>query len=786
MVNSLPTTEGSPPKTTAPIAKSGKKKRKRKSKKNTGNARRRKKLRKLLQAGDAKVVEAQKRHLELQRKQRREKQKRKEKLARREKLRQKEARLSPEQLATRVDLNNKISQFARRKQLSEAENVFKEATKLGLANSYTFASLMNAKVRCGDIRGAVALLRHPDANTGVVGYTTCIRGLFDVYDLSTASTILGQMQKAGVQPNLRTANTFLRGCLSTGSVDVGINCYRKMEQVWKVTPDASSHEYAVGLLCQGLRVDEAIKLANASSQVAQCDKSSIVSMWLHIARAAALCGRLKEAESSLEKASAAITEEECEVKASEEGKGQDIGNKKGGKRGKHSSPNENYSAEEIAARAKSQQIFADHRRNVAREGIQNVREHLKTLSSASESNLVENDIENRLVNNLLRLIAFTSRKKNLGDAERAPKPFFMKKSKEKVSSILNRMKRNFGIGQGNSILSTDAWNALENRFGAAFDAKGFLSLPTLLDAKEQSIPIKLEICSGDGDWIRCQARKDEGKSLWAAIEIRQDRCSRAWSHSCFGTSQKNLAILAGDAMEVLPDRFASETVSKIFVNHPEPPQQRNYDRTTEARHLVTTEFLQSLHRVLTVNGTIAITTDNLWYARLLKDIVTQIGPDAGENAHFEQPKLSLNEYDKYTHADEDVENESIHLFCGKPGEACGAPDPTASSYFDKLKRKEKDQKNVPGYGKKTNYFLYLKKVKKGSLGPGNPLKMKSGLSLSSNLGGTANSTSVAEPKREKKDQFVLRVAGKDATARLRGGGTVQVQTFSGTKITFDD
>jgi pentatricopeptide repeat protein len=125
---------------------------------------------------------------------------------------------------------------------------------LGLANQYTIANMMNARVRCGDIRGAVALLRDPTVRPGVVAYTTCIKGVFEAYDLATAETLLSQMQAAGVRPNLRTANTFLRGCMSVGAVESGVACYKLAQGKWSLTPDASTHEYMVALLCQALRV----------------------------------------------------------------------------------------------------------------------------------------------------------------------------------------------------------------------------------------------------------------------------------------------------------------------------------------------------------------------------------------------------------------------------------------------------------------------------------------------------------------------------------------------------
>jgi hypothetical protein len=43
------------------------------------------------------------------------------------------------------------------------------------------------------------------------------------------------------------------------------------------------------------------------------------------------------------------------------------------------------------------------------------------------------------------------------------------------------------------------------------------------DAKAQRsnmLPVKLEICSGNGDWVVAQARADAGRANWVALELK--------------------------------------------------------------------------------------------------------------------------------------------------------------------------------------------------------------------------------------------------------------------------
>lgn len=92
------------------------------------------------------------------------------------------------------------------------------------------------------------------------GYVECAR------DLGKAKDLLQRMEKEKIlasRPNVRTANTFLRGCLILGSVNDAEALLERMttkwaeQEEWYTThggkPDASTYELVVSLLCQALR-----------------------------------------------------------------------------------------------------------------------------------------------------------------------------------------------------------------------------------------------------------------------------------------------------------------------------------------------------------------------------------------------------------------------------------------------------------------------------------------------------------------------------------------------------
>jgi hypothetical protein len=133
----------------------------------------------------------------------------------------------------------------------------------------------------------------------------------------------------------------------------------------------------------------------------------------------------------------------------------------------------------------------------------------------------------------------------------------------------------------------------EQLLEAKFHADGTLNFTELFSKESMEPPadrpIKMEICAGSGEWVVaqvsaflssnpnltlpvCQARGDAG-GRWLAVELRHDRGSQIVQRAvCQAVS--NLAVLCGDAREILPQRIAAASLAAVFVNHPEPPQQR--------------------------------------------------------------------------------------------------------------------------------------------------------------------------------------------------------------------
>ena len=140
-----------------------------------------------------------------------------------------------------VTANNEISQHAQRKQLAEAAARFEALGEL--KNSHSYAAIVNAHVRCGDVAGAaerVLAMKAAGLRPCVVTYTSLIKGYCAEGRLGEAEAVLREMEaaKPKVLPNVRTANTMLRGCLLTGDVPRALQIFKRMPKSWNLQPDS--------------------------------------------------------------------------------------------------------------------------------------------------------------------------------------------------------------------------------------------------------------------------------------------------------------------------------------------------------------------------------------------------------------------------------------------------------------------------------------------------------------------------------------------------------------------
>ena len=123
--------------------------------------------------------------------------------------------------------------------------------------------------------------------------------------------------------------------------------------------------------------------------------------------------------------------------------------------------------------------------------------------------------------------------------------------------------------------------------------------------------VHLEVACGSGEWAAAQARADRS-ACWACLEIRPDRVHRCFAHAAL-ERLPNLAVLAGDAREVLADRVRKGSVRRIVVRFPEPPHRRDHAGATDEAAVLNDSFFAACCRALRDDGMLSLYGDNRPY-----------------------------------------------------------------------------------------------------------------------------------------------------------------------------
>ena len=133
-------------------------------------------------------------------------------------------------------------------------------------------------------------------------------------------------------------------------------------------------------------------------------------------------------------------------------------------------------------------------------------------------------------------------------------------------------------------------------------------------------PVRLEVCSGHGDWIATRAAEDP-ESNWIGLEMRPDRVFLIWSKMVLAQADRaNMMVLGGTAEDTMAAQLAAGSVEEVFVNCSDPPVWHG-----SRMRLIDDAFLAQAHRVLAPSKQLVIVTDDAAYASA---IVRQLGLSA--------------------------------------------------------------------------------------------------------------------------------------------------------------
>ncbi len=550
--------------------------------------------------------------------------------------------------AGRVEgLTREIQALAQEKRLGEAREVWARLAREGLEPSaFSHAAILNAHVNSGDLEGGEAAFERMKAAghaPNVVCYTTLLKGYCNAGAIGRARVLLDEMvdPKRGprVVPDARCCNTFLRGCLNVGALGAALEVRTQMRR-WDVCPTLASRRYLARLLAQGLRLPELAALVQDLGRPqgaaaedwrapcefwgrGRCDRGDNCKFYhdprvrqqdaaeqelealdtkalccFHLGHAAALVGQWEQANDALAQAKKALRE-----------------------------------AESLATRGdvKSGRIFSEMNRGEVSQELDRLGAFLKKRPSGGGG-----DAKKGLLAQALGMV-FVFSSQLVGRAKGGAGEEWG--GAECATRLAKSLQDTFGLERASS-LGLASQKAALKRLKKCFDSEGRLRWHRVFQSKEQTVtaagalrkglPVKLEICSGNGDWVVAQAEKEKGEVCWGALELRHDRVYNIFSRMvCSQVS--NLANLGGDAFQVLRKHVPSQSVAYFCINFPEPPHHSGKGSSESNFHLLTGDFFREMHRALEPGGGITIFSDNQPYLKTLAQEVSCLAADSGNS-----------------------------------------------------------------------------------------------------------------------------------------------------------
>ena len=636
-------------------------------------------------------------------------------------------------------LTRQIGVFAQQKQLQKALDTYHQLLEAGLPPSgYTFSNLINAHIMSGDVAGAEHLLAEMQSAgfaPNVVVYTTLLKGHCAVGDVHAAAEVLRRMTSATppVVPDIRACNTFLRGCIRVGDLGAARWAWGEMAS-WRVTPDHTAHVNMARLRSQGLYLGELRAMLREAAPAAdgaaavppgahavrqprqnsckfweegRCERGANCKFWhdpkvaqrgaaqqqaearaarlvqlVSLAHAAALLGRSAACRHAMTSAEALLTQLQQPAAASA-----------------HAATDDDTGA--WGDEESTSTVF--RRAEMARE-VTRLRAYLRGAAQPPP-----------LGRYYQRAFVFSSRLLSEGDgpyfdaAKLPPAPPLRRSGgggsgedggggahAEVCGRLLTALRLTFGLEQA-ARLGVASLEQSARRLGRAVSSRGRLRWRRIFGAGKggsgggsgggggggAELPVKLEVASGTGDWVVAQALAEAGRAHWAALELRHDRVYDIFSRMVL-RAVPNLAVIGGDAAQVLRRHVAPRSVAHVFVNFPEPPHRAigrgsGIDESAaNALALLTPAFFRDMRRVLAPGGRITILSDNERYVHALAAIAAALR-EADEPATA--PRLLGSVALSSAHRFELV--DGVHVYSGMPTAEAGHAV-LEQSYFDRF------------------------------------------------------------------------------------------------------
>ncbi len=131
-------------------------------------------------------------------------------------------------------------------------------------------------------------------------------------------------------------------------------------------------------------------------------------------------------------------------------------------------------------------------------------------------------------------------------------------------------------------------------------------------------PVRVEYCSGNGEWALEKARQCPDVN-WVAVELKFDRVRKIYSKR-ENQGVQNLFIVCGKAQLFSHFYLPTNSLDAVHINFPDPwPKKRH------AKHrLVWACFVESILRTVRPEGTLRLVSDALCYVEQMKKEIEKV------------------------------------------------------------------------------------------------------------------------------------------------------------------
>jgi pentatricopeptide repeat protein len=618
-----------------------------------------------------------------------------------------------------LELSARLKEFSSRKRLDDALTLYRSKANDGIRDSHHACSVIDCAARCGAISEGERIfdeMKKEGMPITVETYTALLKGYAHAGMMHKGAALFEEVCQRG-NPNARSLNTLLRGCLWTASTFENnkvaggvVTSEIAWKRAGKFNQDASSFDYYITQLCQAMRLDDADREISRLNQVMKIkvtrgskgdsyhadDPSALESLsicLLAFARAKAMLG-LNCARHAAQSALNAVDSAKRGVGL--DGTGSSSNNAQGGKR--------SWKPDAGGQRTASNTLYRGHRLAEVRKEATIVLDFLK--KSKQNEKCAAKTLCNLLITRLFCISGGgstalpTRNNKSKLESSEGDRVFRELMTTKWISfglkaSFLAFEARDDPSFANLTVLNSQQCEVILERLGlqnvTSIDPDGYIPFSDIFapgDKAATKRPLDIELGSGFGDWAVHQARSKPERDF-VAVELRADRVAQTFARVVLSDkSLSNLCCVGAECGSFLHSRVRKATVSTIFVNHPEPPTQtygadeimlaQISEGGEEPGHMLSSDILISAVECLEPReGQLIIVTDNRMYARLI--CVSLVKTLKSRPALIEP--LSINGM-------RSIESFGpVSLFEGQPGENvrhATLQGTSGQSYFDRL------------------------------------------------------------------------------------------------------